>query len=311
MMSEFKFKASSWLPFVDQKELDRVRSIKREDIEKHRNPNFKIKVVPDVKSLFIADCFTRIKMSDDLDQRLVMIFPNPWSRVYQMIGELINRFNVNCRNVHAFCMDEWANEDGKVAPLSYKPSLGGNFVKYFYGSINKDLRMPENQVHYFTDENVSSYSDIIDEVGNGGADVCYAACGWPCHIAFIDPDTEEFKASSIEEYKKLGSRLVTQHPLTIAENSLFSIFGSSGDVASVPPKAVTIGPRDIQHARLRYDMHSFVELDGISSWQRLASRLAIHGPVTMQIPMSLNQELRSDVFLSEEAARDIVVDDYM
>jgi 6-phosphogluconolactonase/glucosamine-6-phosphate isomerase/deaminase len=304
-MTAFNFKPASWIPFKDQAELEKCRNLKKEDIEKHWNPDFKIKIVDDPRALFIADCFTRIKMSDDLDQTLVMIFPNPWPLAYKTIAEMISRFEVDCRNVHIFAMDEWADEDGNVAPLSYPAGLGHSFYKYFYGSIDEKYRMPESHVHYFTNENVSSYSDIIDEIGEGGADVCYSAVGWPGHIAFIDPDTEAFKADSIEAFKMLGSRLVTQHPLTIAENSLFPIFGSSGDVANVPPRAATIGPRDIQHARLRFDMHNFVELDGYTSWQRMASRLALHGPVTMQVPMSLNQELRSDVYVSKDIARPI------
>ncbi len=107
------------------------------------------------------------------------------------------------------------------------------------------------------------------------------------------------------------SRFVVNHPLSVAENALFPVFGSSGDVANVPYCSVTIGPRDIQHARLRFDIHSFCEIDGISSWQRMAARLAMHGPVSMQIPMSFDQELRTDVFVSEEIAHDIVCSDYM
>jgi arsenate reductase len=41
---------------------------------------------------------------------LVMVFPNPWSKAYRTIGELINRFGVDCRNVHIFAMDEFADE---------------------------------------------------------------------------------------------------------------------------------------------------------------------------------------------------------
>lgn len=301
----FNFKPASWIPFTDQTELDRCRKLSGTELEQHKNPEFRIKIVTDPRALFIADCFTRIKLSDERDEKLVMVFPNPWPIAYQAIAELISRFQVSCRNVHIFAMDEWANEDGKVAPLDYPAGLGYSFVKYFYGSIDPKFRMPFEQVHYFTNENINSYSDILDDVGDGGADVIYSACGWPGHIAFIDPDTEEFRANSIEEFKQLGSRLVTQHPLTIAENSLFPIFGSSGDVANVPPRAVTIGPRDIQHARLRFDMHSFTEIDGVSSWQRMISRLAMHGPVTMQVPMSLNQELRSDVYVSRAIAKPI------
>lgn len=301
----FNFKPASWIPFTDQTELERCRKLSGAALEQHKNPDFRIKIVADPRALFIADCFTRIRLSDERDEKLVMVFPNPWPIAYQAIAELISRFEVDCRNVHLFAMDEWANEDGKVAPLDYPAGLGYSFVKYFYGSIDPKFRMPFEQVHFFTNENVKSYSDILDDVGGGGADVIYSACGWPGHIAFIDPDTEEFRANSMEEYKQMGSRLVTQHPLTIAENSLFPIFGSSGDVANVPPRAVTIGPRDIQHARLRFDMHSFTEIDGVSSWQRMVSRLAMHGPVTMQVPMSLNQELRTDVYVSRAIAKPI------
>lgn len=301
----FNFKPAPWIPFTDQTELERCRNLSGAALEQHWNPDFRIKIVADPRALFIADCFTRIRLSDERNEKLVMVFPNPWPIAYQAIAELISRFQVDCRNVHIFAMDEWANEDGKVAPLDYPAGLGYSFVKYFYGSIDEKYRMPFSQVHYFTNENVKHYSDILDEVGGGGADVIYSACGWPGHIAFIDPDTEEFHADSIEEFKQMGSRLVTQHPLTIAENSLFPIFGSSGDVANVPSRAVTIGPRDIQHARLRFDMHSFTEIDGVSSWQRMISRLAMHGPVTMQVPMSLNQELRSDVYVSRAIAKPI------
>ena len=53
-------------------------------------------------------------------------------------------------------------------------------------------------------------------------------------IADIDPRTEEFAADSLEEFCKLGSRIVTQHPLTLGENSMFGPMGASGDVWAVP-----------------------------------------------------------------------------
>ena len=42
-MSEFPFEPASWIPFKDKAEIERVRNIKREDIEKHPNPDFKIR----------------------------------------------------------------------------------------------------------------------------------------------------------------------------------------------------------------------------------------------------------------------------
>jgi len=302
MNKKFEFEPAKFISYRDLEVLEKCRNIKREDMEKHSNPDFKIRIVEDATSLFVADCFTRIKESDDLDKKVVMIFPNPWPSAYATVAELCNKFNVNLRNVHTFNMDEWADQDGNVAPLDYKAGLGHAFMKHFWGNINPELRMKEEQVHYFTTDNYQDYSKIIEDVGDGGADICYSATGWPGHTAFIDPDTEEFKADTIEKFLEMGSRFVTQHPLTIAENSLFNIFGASGDVAAVPPCAVTIGPRDIKNARDHFEMHSFTETTG-SSWQRMVSRLTLYGPVSLQCPASILQLFKASVYVSEGIAR--------
>ena len=242
-------------------------------------------------------------MSDITNTRFTGIFPNAWPSAYKNVALLCNRYGVSARNVHTFNMDEWADDDGNVAPLEYPAGLGYSFKKYFYGTLLPELRPAEENIHYICNENVNDYSNIIEDIGGGGADVCYSATGWPGHIAFIDPDTDEFKADTIEEFLKLGSRIVTSHPLTIAENSLFASHGCSGDVAAVPWRAATIGPRDVANARDRFEMHSITEMGGINSWQRMISRLELYGPVTMQLPASIVQLFKTSVFVSEDIAR--------
>lgn len=306
MAKEFNFEVASWLPFKDREVLERVRNIKREDMEKHWNPDFRIKIVNELDSLMVADLFTRIKMSDDLDQRVVVCLPNPWTGAYANVAELINTYRVNCRNVWAFAVDEFADQDGNVAPITYKSGLGYAFMNSFYKNIDPELRMPENQCKYFTTENVNYYSDLIDEAGDGGADVIYNGCGWAGHTNFVDPSPEfQTETVSLEEFKTFGSRILTLHPLSICENSFMGSFGYSGDVWNVPPKAATIGPRDMQHARMRFDFHCFAFTGGVVSWQRMISRLGIWGPVTPLVPYSLNQELRCNVYITEDLARPI------
>lgn len=305
-IAKFEFEPATFVPFRDKKVLEYCRNIRREDMEKHPNPDFRIKIVDDVPSLFVADLFARIKQSDERNERFVAILPNPWPAVYSNVAELCNLYGVSCRNFHAFPMDEWADQDGNVAPLSYPASLGRAFLKSFYEKLRPELRPPVEQMHYFTTENCRDYSKILEQVGEGGADVCYSATGWPGHTAFIDPDTEEFKADTLEEFLELGSRLVTQHPLTIAENSLFGVFGASGDVANVPPRAATIGPRDIKNARLRFEMHCLTSLGGSETWQRMISRLTLYGPVNMQVPASILQLFKTQVYVSSDIARPIV-----
>ena len=68
--------------------------------------------------------------------------------------------------------------------------------------------------------------------------------------------------------------------LTIAQNSMHGCFGASGDLCAVPPKAATIGPAEVIAAKHRIDQHA-IRVDGSRvSWQRMTTRLVLHGPVT-------------------------------
>lgn len=300
---EFDFQPASWLPTRDPEVLDRVRNIKREDMEYTNENGYSVKVVIDPVQVLVQDIFHRIYLSDVLDQHLTAIFPNQWPATYQAVAEMINRYNVSCRNVDMFAMDEWADQDGNVAPLTYGAGLGHSFRKHFYGQIREDLRPDVEHWHVFTNENKGDnvYSSIIEEVGQGGADVVYSATGWPGHTAFIDPGVEEFKADSLEEFIKLGSRVTTECPLTICENSLFSPMGASGDVWAVPPRAATIGPRDIVNARERFEVHTFCNPGG-DSWQRMISRIELYGPISMECPASIMRLGKGTCYVSEAIA---------
>ena len=303
----FVFEPAPWVPFRDKEVLERCRNIKREDMEKHENPDFKIKIVFSTEGLMVADMVYRIKQSDELDIPCVMIIPNPSPAVYQQVAQTINVFRINCRNVHIFPMDEWADDMGNIAPLTYKAGFGYSFMKYLVGGIDEDLRMPLSQVHCPTNENKDSYTDMIIEAGGGGADICYSGPGWAGHLAFIDPNAPEFAADSLEEFCDLGARVVTLHPLTVAQNSLHGCFGQSGDIANVPPKAFSIGPKDVKLAKNRMEMHSLTTGGTFSSWQRLMSRLVLYGPVTPLVPSSILQQWPTQVYVSEAIAAPIEV----
>ena len=303
---EFRFKPASWLPHSELplEELERIRNIKREDMEYTNENGYSVRVVIDPTLCMVQDMFYRILMSDIYDTHFTMICPNQWPGAYSAVAEMINKYNVSCRNVDAFAMDEWADEDGNVAPLTYGAGLGYSFLNHFYGRIREDLRPSIDHWHVHTNENKGTgvYSRIIEDVSGGGVDVIYSATGWPGHTAFIDPRCEEFAADSLEEFCQLGSRIVTETPLTICENSLFSPMGASGDVWAVPPKSATIGPKDVVSAKDRFELHNFVNPDG-SSWQRMVSRLELYGPISMECPASIMRLGKGTCYVSEAIAK--------
>jgi glucosamine-6-phosphate deaminase len=283
--------------------IDRIRRIKKEDIAKHWNPDYRITIVKDseIEFFWIADIFHRIKTAMDAGKKLVMLMPNPWPH-YSHIAFLINKFRVNCRHLYTFNMDEYANEHGEIAPETWPQGFTYSFKKYFWSQIDAKLRPPERQVQGPTSRNIGDYGKMIADAG--GADICYSGPGWTGHLAFIEPDAPEFDAG-LEEWKRMGPRVVTLSPFTIAQNSLHGSFGMSGDLALVPPRAATIGPAQVIAARYRMQQHALAVAGTSVSWQRLVTRLILHGPVTPKVPESLLQTLPTDVVVSESAARNI------
>ena len=284
-VSTFKFAPAEWLPFQDQEVLDRVVNV---DIREHQgnnfeNPEFELKEVFDVHNYFAVDLFQRIRMSDVKDEKLVVILPSPENAVFISVVENLNKFQVSCRNVHVFFLYEYANEKGQVAPWISPFSRSGHFMKYFYNRLEEHLRMPMEQIHFFTAENVNSYSDEL--AAEGGADVAYTALSWSGGIGAIDP--ESFPAETMEEFMAMGSRLVTPMAEMIAHDSLRGMFGCSGDIANVPPCAATVGPKDLMAAKEWIDVEYLVGCGGNPAHQKFPLQLAMFGPICPQNPGSM------------------------
>jgi glucosamine-6-phosphate deaminase len=174
-------------------------------------------------------------------------------------------------------------------------------LERFFGLIDPELRPPDDQIHFPTTEAIAGYSARIEDLG--GADCCYGGIGWCGHIAFWESHLGEEFEGDLEAYKQAGARLVELHPMTIMQNALHS-FG--GDWSWVPPKANTIGPREILGARHR----SFWldgDLGGGVSWQRFIARLVAHGPVSEFVPGSILQTARTDYTILGGVADDVAI----
>ena len=304
----FDFAPSAWLPTQDKAVLEYCRNIPRDQMEYTNENGYSIRVVPHPSSAVACELFDWIYRSDVEDKKTVIVFPNSWKNIYVTAVEMCNKFNVSARNIHCYCMDEYADEDGNVAPITWYRSLGGHFLSEFYMSFREDLRPPLEQVHYYTNENIGYYSDLIDEVGEGGADLIFSATGWVGHTAFIDPDTKKYRAESLEEFLEMKAGFVDNHRLTIIQNSMGI---GSGDYYHTPRYSVSIGPRDIIHAREHIEALELGFCGGYSSWERMISRLQVYGPVTHKLPASIYQLTKGTVYISEAMAKPIEPIDWL
>jgi glucosamine-6-phosphate deaminase len=306
MSNNFTYGISQWAPFKDKETVERVRAISRDEITQHKKPDFSVHVHKDEEMAFkrIYDIFSRIKQSDDEDKRLVLILPQPHPQ-YEKVAYLVNKFCVNCRNLYTFNMDEWADEDGNTAPETWPKGFMYAMKNNFYKTVEPELRPPEDHIQGPTKDNIDHYGKMMEDLG--GVDVCYGGIGWSGHIAFVEPGSPEF-AGNLEEWKDMGTRTVTLSPFTIAQSALDADFGMSGDWSWIPPRAVTIGPKEVIAARLRSSWNSFNIAQTSVSWQRFSVRLAMHGPVTEKVPASILQLGPTEMHLSETIAQGIEAD---
>ncbi len=298
--NSFKFAPAKWLPFREQEIVD---SVVNEDLyekqgKNFENSEFELKVVFDVHNYFATDLMHRIRMSDVKNEKLVIIIPSPENAVFVSLSEVLNKLNISCRNVHVFFLYEYANEKGEVAPWQSPFSRSGHFMRYFYNRLDVNLRMPLENIHFWTTENVDQYSDELATLG--GADVAYTALSWSGGIGAID--SQGFPAESVEEFCYMGSRLVTPLPEMIAHDSLRGMFGCSGDIGNVPPKAVTVGPRDLMQAKEWIDLEYMTACGGNPAYQKFPIRLALFGPIAPNNPGSIMRLHKGTCYVSPEVA---------
>ena len=303
-MTEFSYDLARFIDFRDARECDRVRRIGRAELTEHENPDFRISIVDDLGDFYAAfadDLVGRIRSARDEGRPFVAILPVGPMPQYELAARTINRERLSLAHVHTFNMDEYASETGATAPVSWPGSFQRAMLDRFFGLVDPELRPPESQIHFPTTDVIADYSARIEDLG--GADVCYGGIGWCGHIAFWESHLGHEFRGDLAAYKEAGARLVELHPMTIMQNALHS-FG--GDWSWVPPKANTIGPREILGARHR----SFWldgDLGGGISWQRFIARLVAHGPVSEFVPGSILQTVPTDYTILGGVADDVEI----
>jgi len=196
----------------------------------------------------------------------------------------VTELGLDVRSGHFWGMDEWFDETtGKEVPVSHPLSFEKADREMCFNHIPKKQRMPDAHLH-FPKADTSAFRKTWDSgvrcaVMQGGQ-------GDVKHWAFNDPLQRKGKYKvappSPAEYRKLATRVVDLHPLTIAQNARTS---GGGNIAMVPTKAITVGPVETWKS------------EKVSIWQagthdnpfgqRLTAYLISKGLPTSCVPMSL------------------------
>jgi len=190
-----------------------------------------------------------------------------------MLAEMINRQQLDCREVMLINMDEYLMDDDQWIDINHPLSFRGFMSTNFYNLLDPQLApRPENRV--FPDPtDPGMIQKLINE--RGGVDACFGGIGINGHIAFNEPP-EPDGSMSVEEFAALPTRVLSLSRETRTINSVTV----GGEISVVPRRAVTVGMKEILASRrLRFYCNRL--------WQRAVVRRALYGPLTPACPASL------------------------
>jgi glucosamine-6-phosphate deaminase len=157
-----------------------------------------------------------------------------------IVARMVNALGIDLKkhDAHFWGMDEWVI-NGEPVATSHPLSFARCDKALCFDRIEKRLRIPEKNLH-FPSGDLAAYSRSYDSVR---CVVMQGGQGEIKHWAFNDPLRRKGKYKdappSPQEYRKLATRVVELHPVTIVQNARTS---GGGNVALVPTHAATVGP---------------------------------------------------------------------
>jgi glucosamine-6-phosphate deaminase len=155
-----------------------------------------------------------------------------------LVARLVNELEIDLRHAHFWGMDEWAI-DGREISEDFPLSFARADKELCFNRIHPKLRMPETNLH-FPALDSRAYSRSYDEVR---CVVMQGGQGEVKHWAFNDPPRRAGAfveaPPSPAEYRRLATRLVELHPMTIIQNARTS---GGGVVSNIPTHALSVGP---------------------------------------------------------------------
>lgn len=259
-----------------------------EKMLKLSRPGFKVVFYDTLEEFYLAEALEYIVAwkESTADNPVGICGPIGPTEQLPLVARLVNDLNLDVRAAHFWGMDEWFDPaTGREMPSTHPLSFERADRELCFDRIRKELRPRSDHLHFPKADTAAyrrSWEGVRCAVMQGGQ-------GDVKHWAFNDPLPRrgKFKNAppSAAEYRRLTTRVVDLHPLTIAQNARTS---GGGNISMIPTKAISVGPAETWQA------------DKVSIWhagkhdnpfgQRLTTWMIAKGIVDTAVPMSLLAE---------------------
>ena len=260
--------------------------------------------INDFDTLMGHEIALQIKLAKDEGRKLAMILPVGPMGMYKWAVYFLTAWNVDCKHVYTFNMDEWSDAEGNTLSSDNPASFEYSMKQAFFDKLG-DLTVPEGQRNFATKKNLPTYPEKIAALKAEGAKlVLVFGIGRMCHIAFWEPQFAEDYASEAEWKAapyRIGAKL---HPLTIEQNALTSF---KSRTTLVPCRANTIGPGLFLQADYIIGGADCTLGRGMG-WQGMSFLTTLHYGPDMNITSTYMPTLPGKLFYLKELAGPLVAE---
>jgi glucosamine-6-phosphate deaminase len=236
--------APGWWDYttLDKEILDDAASLDEKDLMQLSREGFKIIMYDTREEFFLAEALEYIHAWQQATAHEPAGICGPIGPTEQLplVAQLVNELNLSLKNCHFWGMDEWV-VNGKEVSTDFLLGFARADMELCFDRIRPELAIPKENLH-FPSVDAAHY---IQSWENARCICMQGGQGEVKHWAFNDPPKREGDYTDEppppEIYRKLGTRVVDLHPLTLMQNARTS---GGGAVQNVPHQAVTVGPAE-------------------------------------------------------------------
>jgi glucosamine-6-phosphate deaminase len=277
--------APAWWDYttLDREILDDAARLRADDLLGLSRPGFTVRFYDTVQEFYLAEALEYITAWQQATQKEPAGVCGPIGPTEQLplVARLVNELGISLRYCHFWGMDEWV-VDGKEAGLDFPLGFARADMDLCFNRIRPELRMPQENIHFpavDATEYIRSWDKARCVVMQGGQ-------GEVKHWAFNDPPKRDGRYVDSPpppaEYRRLTTRVVDLHPITLIQNARTS---GGGVVQNVPTQAITVGPVETWKAEKVSIWHAGMHDNPFG--QRLTTLMISKRIADSAVPMSL------------------------
>jgi glucosamine-6-phosphate deaminase len=234
--------APQWWDYttLDPELLEDAANLTEKSLIKLSRPGFQIHYYETLEDFYLAEALEYVEAWRQAtpDNPAGICGPIGPTEQLPLVARIVNSLGLKLHNAHFWGMDEWV-EDGEPVATTHPLSFAKADMEMCFNRIDKKLVMPRQNIHFPTGD-LNAYSRSYDSVR---CVIMQGGQGEVKHWAFNDPPQRSGKWKNDPpppaEYRKLKTRIVDLHPMTVIQNARTS---GGGYVAGVPTQACSVGP---------------------------------------------------------------------